>query len=213
MNLFHLPKSTVIDRLIPKNAFDLHTNPKQKKLISETIEKIRWSHKLSSDTLNLPSNLISEIQIFEVSIRTRTQIAEVLELIDKSIPYHIVFLIFDGNEYMISTSKKHVNPTNEDRSVIDWTFNTNWISIDDFYQKFNLTNSIDEVYTQFCTQLSELTPSPEKQTIEEVISLSQEQKKLLNKIHQLESQISKEKQFNKKLELNIQLQKLKNLMG
>jgi len=56
MQIFNLPKHTVVNKIIPKNAFDNYANTKQKKLFIENVEKIRWINKLSKETVNLSGN-------------------------------------------------------------------------------------------------------------------------------------------------------------
>ena len=38
--MFNLPKSTVVKKVIPKNAFDTYTNTKQKKAFADKIVRI-----------------------------------------------------------------------------------------------------------------------------------------------------------------------------
>lgn len=64
--MFNLPKSTEVNKFIPKNAFDTYTNAKQKKLIAEKISRITWNNKISFETVNLRGSSIEEIQLFEI---------------------------------------------------------------------------------------------------------------------------------------------------
>ena len=109
MTYFELPKSTIVNRFIPKNAFDDFTNSSQKKKFTDTIDKITWLNKLSKDTINLDGNDVKEIQIFEIKLKTKEKIQPLLNVIDKAIPYHIVFIVTFGEETYLSTSKKHNN--------------------------------------------------------------------------------------------------------
>ena len=208
MSLFNLPKSTIVDRNIPKNAFDSHINQKQKKLFTEVIEKIRWTNKISRETINLGGTEISEIQLFEIQIRSKENLQDVLEIMDKAIPYHIIFVVSFENQFILSTSKKHKNPTNEDRAIIDWTFTTVWFEEKNNHYQFNLSQNIDFIYADFCSQLVSI--SLENQPIDVLITQERDQNKLQKKIHQLENAITREKQFNKKIALNLELQRLKS---
>ena len=90
--MFNLPKSTVVNRVIPKNAFDEFTNTKQKKAFTEKIERIRWLNKLSAETINLSGSDVKEIQVFQIELKQKDSIPELLKIIDKSIPYRILFI-------------------------------------------------------------------------------------------------------------------------
>lgn len=128
MNLFKLPTSTLINRVIPKNSFDKFTNSKEKKDFVDFVDKIRWMHKLSFETINLQGKEVSEIQIFEITLRAQNDIDHLLRIIDKAIPYPIIFLVSFETNKKIQLSKKHPHPINEDIAVIDWTFKSKWFS-------------------------------------------------------------------------------------
>jgi hypothetical protein len=89
MELFKLPHTAKVNRVIPKNAFDSYTTAKQKKQFTYLIARITWTHKLSKDTVNLEGKDIKEIQVFRIELKVKEEIQTVLDIIDKSIPYNI----------------------------------------------------------------------------------------------------------------------------
>lgn len=210
MNLFNLPKSTIVDRIIPKNAFDNHINPKQKKILSEHIEKIRWVNKISKETINISGKELHEIQLFEIALKTDKNTEEILEIINKAIPYAIIFIILYQGSVKVSTAKKHLHPNNEEKSIIEWTFTSQWVSLDNFSYHLNLKDSIDSIYVDFCTQIS--SPITENTDIETLIQNEDNKRKLMRQIQKLENKINHEPQFNIKLALNLQLQQLKEVL-
>lgn len=154
MVVFELPNSTKVGRVIPKNAFDNYATPKQKRLFTDLIARITWTHKLSSDTVNLEGKDLKEIQVFKIELKKKEEIQTVLDVIDKAIPYNIIFVIEHGGSIYLSTSTKHPHPVNEDNSVIDWTFKTGWFLLPENPYALELKKSIDAVYHDFCVQLS-----------------------------------------------------------
>lgn len=207
MSFIDLPISTVINRSIPKSAFDKYTSSKHKRIFIDSIEKIRWSNKIASETINLPAIDIKEIQIFEIHLKDKVKIKEALDIIDKSIPYHIIFFLYFKEFVMISSSKKHAHVINEDFAVIDWTFETDWILKKEFNLNFNLKKSIDFIYSDLCFQINGNVH--EGRNIAEVIALESQLKSLRYQISKLESIIKNSKQFNKKVELNLELNEKK----
>lgn len=208
MKSFNLPKSTIVNKNIPKNAFDDYTNSKQKRLFSEKVLKILWGNKISNDTVNLPYSEISEIQIFEITLKTKELIQPILDVIDKAIPYHIVFRISHLDWSYISTSSKHPHPVNEDNAVIDWTFTVPWFKSEELLYHFSLTKSIDYVYKDFCAQLTGKLLG--NQSMEELVKRQKEIHNLQTLINKLKTEISKNKQFKIKVELNIELKNLES---
>ena len=201
MGHFNLPKHTVVNKSIPKNAFDKYTNTKQKKLFVDVVDKIKWQNKISKETVNLPGKDIEEIQVFEIQLRRKDKIETLLDIIDKSIPYHIIFILMVGNEIMISVSKKHIHPTNEDQSVIDWTFRSNWIAKDKFSFELNLKESVDSVFSDICFQVS----GKKFSLLGDLIDHEQKVREIENEINKIRGAIKRAKQFNKKVDLNLRL--------
>ena len=205
MTYFELPKSTIVNRFIPKNAFDDYTTSSQKKKFTDTIDKITWLNKLSKDTINLDGNDVKEIQIFEIKLKTKEKIQPLLNVIDKAIPYHIIFIVTFGEETYLSTSKKHTHINNENTAVIDWNFISEWHPNAKKKISLNLKESIDFIFTDFCSQLSGFR----SRNIKEIIEKDSSKTKFKKQIEELEQKIKKEKQFNLKVEMNQKLKELK----
>jgi len=201
MSFFNLPKQTQVNKSIPKNAFDNYTNNKQKKLFVDIIERIRWTNKLSVETINLEGKEISEIQIFQVTLRKKENIEKLLEIIDKSIPYHIIFVLNFEDQVKISVAQKHLHPTNENNAVIDWTFKSEWLNKDLIKYQLNLKGTLDSVIKDFCIQLSGKKDDVDL-SLNELVEKEAQIEKLEKEIIKLKGQIKRSKQFNRKVELN-----------
>jgi hypothetical protein len=204
MDFFNLPNRSKVGRVIPKIAFDDYINTKQKKLFTDYIQRISWTHKLSTDTINLGSKDIKEIQVFKIELKQKSDIPKILEIINKSIPYHIVFWMEHDQKAYISTASKHPHPTNENISVIDWTFSSAWFNIDNNPYTFNLKSSLDIVYKDLCVQLTG-NPKLGDKSIDSILKNQQEIDRLKKEVSKLKSAISKSKQFNEKVDLNLKL--------
>jgi len=204
MGIFNLPPTTKVNRVIPKNAFDNYTNTRQKKLFSDFIARITWIHKLSPHTINLHAKEIQEIQIFQVELKAKTDIHLILAIIDKAIPYTIIFIVEYDDSMYISTSTKHNHPVKEDNSMIDWTFKTNWFLKTESKYSLNLHKSLDSVHKDLCVQISG-KPAMANKPVEELIEFEREIVILEKEISRLKSGIKNGKQFNQKVDLNIKL--------
>ena len=152
--MFNLPEITRVGKVIPKKSFDQYANTKQKKLFTELVYRITWSNKLSKETINLRGNEVQEIQIFKIELKQKNDIGKVLEIIEKSIPYHIIFWIEFDDEIFVSASSKHIDIRNEDNSIVDWTFKSEWFKRGECPYELELNKSLDEVFKSFCVQLT-----------------------------------------------------------
>jgi hypothetical protein len=204
MEIFSLPPTTIVDRVIPKNKFHHYTNTKQKKILSEIVSRIVWTHKLSPETVNLEGKDIKEIQVFQVELKAKDDIQPLLDIIDKAIPYSIVFVVEYNGHIFLSTSPKHAHPANEDNAVIDYTFKTKWFLPEEKQYFFQLKKSLDAVYYDLCVQLSGKMEAIGG-TLHEFILYSKRSDLIEKEILQLKRSIENCKQFNQRVELNLLL--------
>lgn len=209
--MFNLPISTEVKKIIPKNSFDSYITNKQKKEFSVYISKITWINKLSFETINLQGKEIEEIQIFTIELKEKNNIKKLLDVIDKTIPYTIIFIITFNDEFYVSTSPKHSNPNNPDHAVIDYTFTTEWSLKSDFNFIINLKNSLDWLYKDFCEQFK-LNVVGSK-TIQHLVESQKELDIIKRDINKLKLAITNSKQFNKKVALNLKLKELEKLLN
>lgn len=204
MELFNLPHTAKVNRVIPKNAFDAYTNSKQKKLFTDLILRITWLQKISPHTVNLEAKEIQEIQIFKIELKVREEIQTLLEIIDRAIPYNIIFIIKESNSVYLSTSTKHPHPVNADNSVIDWTFKTSWFLKNENIYTLHLKKSLDAVYHDFCIQLSGDKKMARK-SLQDLVHYNKQIDVLEKEITQLKRNIKNSKQYKYKVELNLVL--------
>jgi len=131
-----------------------------------------------------------------------------LLLISKIIPYQIIFVLRFNEEVMYSISKKHTHPTNENQAVVDWTFSTTWMSVQEDQLEIALSNSLDYVFYDMCFKISGKNNGNEN-NIDILIQNEQKLKQLNFSIDKIATTMNKCKQFNKKVELNKNLLELK----
>jgi len=198
-----LPKNTEVRKVIPKNAFDAYTNTKQKKAFSDKVLRMTWLDKIAFENVHLQGNDVQEIQVFKIVLKERTIIKDLLSIIEKSIPYHIIFWIEFQNEFYIYTSAKHLHPTNDNNAVIDYTFTSDWQLIENNPYQFVLKNNLDWVFKTFCDQLKSI--NTDTKSIGELVEKQKNNDAILKEIERLKAQIARCKQFNKKVELNLKL--------
>lgn len=209
MELFTLPASTIVNRVVPKNTFEAYATSKQKKLFTELISRITWANKLSTETINLTSKEIKEIQIFKIELKQKESFNPLLELINKAIPYNIIFVLIFEDLYSLSTAIKHTHPQNENNAVIDLSLKTDWFTKEENKYSIQLKGSIDATYHNFCLQLSAKSKKPLK-SIDELVEYNKQVNTLEKEILRLEKVIKDSKQFKYKVEYNLDLKQKKH---
>lgn len=165
------------------------------------------THKLSEETTNLEStDEVQEIQVFEITLKTKDLSKEVLENIDKVILYPILFVLRFGNKLKLTISYKKRNKIDENRMVIDSYYETQWMNENKLKVQGPFRLDLKDVYENIIRQLIPIE-SNKKSSIEEVIKLNNKIEKLKKEIAILDSKLTREKQFNRKVEINRELRK------
>lgn len=207
--MFQLPSSTLVNRKIPKNKFyeKLHANQHLKELFTEQVESIIWKHKLSKETIRLdPKDDIEEIQIFEIHLKEQTYSLDLLRNIDKAIPYPILHVLMYDGQAKLAIAYKERNQTDDNRSVVRSYHETDWQPMESI--EMNILQGLDlkAVYENIIRQLLPIKVKPEIE-LTAVLERQAQIDKLTQECQRLESKIRVEKQFNKKVELNMELQR------
>ena len=212
MNLLYgFPRQAYFGRMLPKIKIYEHSVPtsKVKELFVREVEKITWSYKLSPATINLQaSDGVQEIQVFNIALRTGTLTPAVLQTIDKAIPSPILFVLtYEGKSRYVAAYKR-LSEVDKSRWVVSSYFETEWIP-DDF-KKIELPVVLN-LGALYLTILKGIIPLPfrKKETLDELVLRADNLRIKEREAERLASNIKKEKQFNRKVELNRSFNELK----
>ena len=94
--MIEIPASTVFNRRIPKQKFydNLSVTSQLKRVFVEQISQIIWQNKIAPVTVNIMEGAaVNEIEVLCIKLNQQGIDTKVLSLIDKEIPYHILFLL------------------------------------------------------------------------------------------------------------------------
>ncbi len=216
--MFVLPESTQFERRIPKQKFyaNLSITPALKRVFTEQIDTIIWRNKLSAQTLNVArGERVEELEVFLIRLRQRSLNNSVLELIDREVPYHIIFLLDFEGEFQARIGYKEPGGGRAAFKV-DAYYQTDWFPWDKLPLSLNGLN-LDAVYENFVRQVAgdKLATSTTSETgtatesLKDLVGRDRQRQSLLKQIVALENKVRREKQFNKQVELNEQLKALK----
>ena len=208
-----LPKSTEFNKKIPKQKFyeNLEISPALKKIFIEQVDKILWSYKIASSSTNLADgNLVKEIEVFEVSLKSPNLDDELLRHIDRAVPYHIVFILEYQGRYKACISYKEAATSGNRAFKVNSYYYTDWLDKQDLPLKLEGLN-LDAAYENFVRQIAgeTLQKMVSDESLKDSVARSEQKGLLQKQILALESKIRKEKQLNKQIQINNELKKLK----
>lgn len=208
-----LPKSTEFNKKIPKQKFyeNLEISPALKKIFIEQVDKILWSYKIASSNTNLADgNLVKEIEVFEVFLKSPNLDDELLRHIDRAVPYHIVFILEYQGRYKACISYKEAAISGNRAFKVNSYYYTDWLDKQDLPLKLEGL-SLDAAYENFVRQIAgeTLQKMVSDESLKDSVARSEQKELLQKQILALESKIRKEKQLNKQMQINNELKKLK----
>jgi hypothetical protein len=212
-----LPKSTEFNKRIPKQKFyeKLSVTPAIKKVFTEQIKMIYWRNKIAETTLNLaPGEQVTEIEIFEIRLNSPDLDEGVLRLIDREIPYHIVFLLEYAGKYQAWTSYKEASFRNIAFKVGIY-YHTVWLSGEEMSIRIDGLD-LDTVYENFVRQIAGDVLSSgagSSESLKESVERGENRRGLQRQIEVLEAKMKKERQLNRQMEMNVELKRLRNEVG
>ncbi len=209
--MFGFPVSTEFNKRIPKQKFyeNIEVSPAVKRIFVEQIRIIYWRNKLAAATLNLAAgDAVTEIEVFEVKLNVPQLDEAVLRQIDKAIPYHILFVLtYEGKAqawigYKEATAGGHTFKVNR-------YYHTEWVSENEL--QFTISGlNMDAVYESLVRQIAgERLQAAPNESLKESVARDEERRRLEKQIAALENAMCKEKQLNRKMELNTELKKLR----
>ena len=212
MNTLNLPKSTELNKKIPKQSFyeNLDVPANIKKFFVDQIQSIIWKNKISPETTNLAAGeTVTEIQVFEIKLNNKELNEEVLRLIDKKIPYHIIFLLECDGKYQAWTAYKEASLAGNSAFRVNRYYHTEWLA-DTEIPLFIEGLSIDKTYENMFKQIAGgRLNSPDDESLGDAVARNEKIEKINKQILFLQQKLKKEKQFNKQVQLNDEIKKLR----
>lgn len=195
--MINLPDRCKVNKFIPKKTFyeKIGVSTSIKDDFINNIDKITWLYKLSEDTLGISkSQDVEEIQIFEILLKEKVLPKNIIKIISKAIPYKILFVLKYDKDYCYSIKVDNIYFTEWNEDI---EFNINGLTLETIYE--NIVKSI-------------IKENNNTNTFDNIIENKSKVDELSKKIEQLTNKVNNEKQFNKKVELNLELQRLKKEM-
>lgn len=208
-----LPKTTEFNKRVPKQKLyeNMNISPALKKIFVEQVKIIYWRNKIAASTTNLaPGTTVTELEVFEVRLNNPELDENLLRQIDKTIPYHILFLLEYQGKYQAWIGYKEASLSAKNAFKVNGYYHTDWLTEDKLPLKLEGLN-LDTVYENFVRQIAgdNLSIKSVGEDLKDSIERDEKKKMLQKQIDKLQDKIRKEKQLNKQMEMNSEIKKLK----
>lgn len=196
--MLNLPETTEVKRPLPKVQLFKRFNwtASQRERFDAEVSRLDFVNWISPRTIPgiAVGNEIKEIFVIDVALKSRNFDTKVINLLAKSIPQSIVYLLHHKDEAILATyhSKLFVSP---------------WQTIGSI--NISLTGlNLDSVWENIVACIGRFHIDVDK-SLTEQIKIDEERSKVERQILSLERQMNATKQPRRKRELFIEIQKLK----
>lgn len=217
--MFGFPGSTEFNKRIPKQKFyeNIEVSSSLRRVFVEQIKIVYWRNKLAVSTLNIASGeSVTEIEVFEVRLTEPILEETVLRQIDKEIPYHILFILTCDGKAQAWIGYKEAAASGNNAFKINRYYHTEWIPENELLFSIDGLN-MDVVYENLVRQIAgEILQTNSNESLKDSVERDEERRRLEKQIAALENKIRKEKQLNRRMEMNTELKRLRatlNLIG
>lgn len=211
--LFQYPAQSTFGRVIPKTKIFTFgkVSRRLKDQFAAEIDKIIWKFKLAPETINLSATKeVPEIQVFQIDLKPGiVDLSEdLLRCLDNAVNFPIIFELTSarpsGN--WVKTVAAYKRPSGSDASkwVVGDYFGTVWLPADMQRSPLPVTLSLSGLYEELLKPLLPLECRSEE-TVRDLSERCMQRNVKQRELERLEKLLLREKQFNRKIEINAQI--------
>ena len=173
------------------------------------IHSICWQCKLAATTLNLAAgSTVTEVEVFGLELNAPELDETLLRLIDKAIPYHILYILTYDSRAQAWIGYKD---TSGGSAAIRY-YHTEWVSEDALAFSIDGLN-LDVVYESLVRQVAgDALNADSGESLRESMARDEKKRQLEKQIAALERKMRNEKQLNRRMEINAELKRLRKIL-
>lgn len=197
------PRTTIVGKPVPKNAFYKHleVNAKMKQHFVDDVVSIHWLYKLAPSTINMEDGkLVHEIVAFSAILKSKDCPDDVFLFIDQNMPRHVVFILEYENRYKVLLNYKEWKDGQNGQFKIIKTFVTEWLTDNQLLLTLEGQN-MDALYEALAGQVSGFG-TKKAEDIKRIVELEGLIDKAKREVETIQKRIRNERQLNRQMELN-----------
>ena len=202
--LYAFPQGAMFGKVLPKNKVYEHTSPSAriKNLFVAQVEQIVWQYKLAPETCNLQATpAVPEIQVFSITLKGEELAWDVLRCIDQAVPSPLLFELHREQEVQVAAAYKRKNEADSSKWVLGDYFASPWLPTTTPRSALPLGLTLEGLYAYLLQQLLPY-PALHNETLQKHMERVESIRALERERERIEVRLNKEKQFNRKVELN-----------
>jgi hypothetical protein len=207
--VFEYPERTRKDRILPKNKIYGNAQPStavRQRFVNQ-VEQIIWRNLLVPETVNLPGrDGIEGIQVFEMALKAGELKEDVLRSLDRAIPWRLFFELTFQGKVCFAAAYKRTSAGSFGAPVVEDYYLTPWQSSTAPRRPLPVALDLAALYEQMLFRHMEASPlaisSRAGESIAEAVERCQTIRAAQRERRRLEAALRRERQFNRKVEIN-----------
>ena len=200
-------------RQIAKKRFlqELSLGSPARRSLDDDVHAIYWTASLKEASLHLPPGKeVTEIEVFTLALRQPRIDEALLTAIDRAIPYHILYLLTYEGRTQAWISYKETAQANEAFRVEKY-YHTDWQVAEELPLALRGT-SLDEVYENLVRAIAGERLRLQGGSLRTAVQEDEQRAAIEKEIAALTKKRNREKQLNRKMELNARIKKLRRAL-
>lgn len=200
-------------RQIAKKRFlqELSLGSPARRSLDDDVHAIYWTASLKEASLHLPPGKeVTEIEVFTLALRQPHIDEALLTAIDRAIPYHILYLLTYEGRTQAWISYKETAQANEAFRVEKY-YHTDWQAAEELPLALR-GMSLDEVYENLVRAIAGARLRLQGGSLRTAVQEDEQRAAIEKEIAALKKKRNREKQLNRKMELNARIKKLRRAL-
>ena len=192
-------------------------------MFTDTINKVVWLYCLKPETINIPAykdevREYPEFEVIEDLLHKDYRLDRIAEIIMRTIPYPMLLIFKLEDKIRFYVAHQRTSQSDSSKNTIEEFVSTDWLGNDSaLFVKLDIKQMrLTNIYTLYSDMvdaisiynLSAIMPTDDTVTGAKARELSAKIEDIEQRIANLRSKLKKESQFNRKMELNIEIKKL-----
>ncbi len=211
--LFAYPPQAAFEKVLPKNKIYAHAKPTRRlqQRFTDEVAQIVWKYKLAPETIRIPAKAgVEEIQVFGVTLKSASEdefTEDVLRCIDKAIGFPIMFEVGAADRVRVVAAFKRPSEADSARWVVGDYFMSGWFPADTPRSPLPVALDLASLYGQLLRRLMPYPPR-ESESLKDHAERLDRIRSLQREHAKLQTRLNREKQFNRKVEINAEARAL-----
>lgn len=227
-NKMNIPAACGVDKTIYKKMFydNADLSKADKALFTDVIDKVTWLYCLKPERIPIRPyrdevREYPEVEVLEVALTAEKGLRRIAEIIMRAIPYPMLLIFRLGEQTQVWAAHQRLNLADSEKVTLEEFVSTDWQTADSplwealDIQKMRFTNFFD-LYSDWMDAISIynaqfIMHNCEGLTGEEARQLLAQQEQREAKIAALRADLKKETQFNRKVEISMEIKRLEKV--